>query len=361
MPPYTFIATVNVVLLHYALPVFVDIRPGDVPDRSRQDRGGHHRPHGGDHAGAHRRHRVADMDTILAVAKKHNLPVIEDACQAHLAEWRGRKRGHLGTTGCFSFQVTKNLCSGEGGAILTDDERAGRTSATPSTTTAGRGTVDRLQLHLPRRRAANFRMTEFQGALLLAQMTRLEQQRQDPRARTPSTSPSMLREIPGIAAGQDVRRLHAQRLSPLHVPLRAARSSPACRGRSSSRPSAPREFPAPAATRRLKRRRSSRTSLQSRGYRRVYSEAELDRWAERTPCPREREALRRGGLVHADHVPRSARRHGPDRRGGAQDPGQRRGTGQDVTRRTRLSLSRGKAGVRIRMHDQTMHFAHESP
>ena len=63
------------------------------------------------------------MDTILAVAGKHKLPVVEDACQAHLAEWRGRKVGTLGTTGCFSFQATKNLNSGEGGAVLTNDER----------------------------------------------------------------------------------------------------------------------------------------------------------------------------------------------------------------------------------------------
>src|SRR5258708_20539181 len=61
------------------------------------------------------------MDKVLAIAKRHNLPVIEDACQAHMAEWRGKKLGTLGTTGCFSFQQRKNLPGGEGGAMVSDD------------------------------------------------------------------------------------------------------------------------------------------------------------------------------------------------------------------------------------------------
>ena len=55
------------------------------------------------------------MDTILAVAAKHKVPVVEDACQAHLAEWRNKKVSTLGDLGCFSFQASKNLNSGEGG------------------------------------------------------------------------------------------------------------------------------------------------------------------------------------------------------------------------------------------------------
>ena len=128
---------------------------------------------------------MADLDTILAVAEKHKLPVVEDACQAHLAEWRGRKLGTWGATGCFSFQASKNLNSGEGGAILTNDE-SWPTSATPSTTTAAAAASGQLQLHLHGRRGGNLRMTEFQGAMLLAQMTRLEEQAET-RDRTPST------------------------------------------------------------------------------------------------------------------------------------------------------------------------------
>ena len=65
---------------------------------------------------------AADIDAIQAIASKRRIPVIEDACQAHFGEWRGKKVGTYGATGCFSFQASKNLNSGEGGAILTNDE-----------------------------------------------------------------------------------------------------------------------------------------------------------------------------------------------------------------------------------------------
>src|SRR5207247_5576639 len=65
---------------------------------------------------------ACDLDSILPIAERRGIPVLEDACQAHLAEWRGRKVGTYGKAGCFSFQASKNLNSGEGGAILCRDE-----------------------------------------------------------------------------------------------------------------------------------------------------------------------------------------------------------------------------------------------
>src|SRR5581483_4726624 len=62
----------------------------------------------------------ADMDAIMAIARDHGLAVVEDACQAHGAEFGGRKVGSFGT-GCFSFYATKNMTTGEGGMITTDD------------------------------------------------------------------------------------------------------------------------------------------------------------------------------------------------------------------------------------------------
>jgi dTDP-4-amino-4,6-dideoxygalactose transaminase len=118
--PYTFIATIDSILMHYALPVLVDVDPETFQidpakiEAAITDRTAAILP-------VHIGGNVADMDAILAVARRHKLPVIEDCCQAHVAQWRHRNVGTWGTAGCFSFQVTKNLSSGEGGAVLTDD------------------------------------------------------------------------------------------------------------------------------------------------------------------------------------------------------------------------------------------------
>ena len=172
VPPYTFVATINAVLLQYALPVFVDTdRETFQMDASKvesliTERTAAIIP---DHLGGN----VVDMDTLSAVSKKRNVPVIEDACQAHFAEWRGKRVASLGDTGCFSFQVTKNLCSGEGGAMMTDREDliecAGsfHTNGRPWHAKSGFSYV---------RNGSNLRMTEFQGALLLEQLPRVEAQ-----------------------------------------------------------------------------------------------------------------------------------------------------------------------------------------
>src|SRR5687767_12869889 len=122
VPPYTFIATASSVLAVSATPVFVDIEPrtlnidpalieSAITSRTKAI------------IAVHIAGCPADMDGVLEVARKHDLAVIEDACQAHAAEWKGRKVGALGHYGTFSFQASKNLNAGEGGLILTDDER----------------------------------------------------------------------------------------------------------------------------------------------------------------------------------------------------------------------------------------------
>jgi dTDP-4-amino-4,6-dideoxygalactose transaminase len=138
---------------------------------------------------------VADLDTIGDIGRRRGVTVVEDACQAHLAEWRGRKVGTYGKTGCFSFQASKNLNSGEGGAILTDDEALIETCYRFHNNSRGRrNTGDDFSY---RNIGANLRLTEFQAALLNAQMTRLETQ-----ARTRDANGShltrLLQQIPGI-------------------------------------------------------------------------------------------------------------------------------------------------------------------
>lgn len=193
VPPYTFVATINAVLLQYALPVFVDSDPetfqmdaakvqAAITPRTRAV------------IPVHLGGNPVDMDTLLDVAKKHNVPVIEDACQAHFAEWRGKRVGSLGDTGCFSFQVTKNLCSGEGGAMMTDRDdliqRAG------SFHTNGRAWGQRSGYGYVQN-GSNLRMTEFQGALLLEQLTRVEAQSQV-REQNAAHLTKRLEQIPGI-------------------------------------------------------------------------------------------------------------------------------------------------------------------
>ncbi|HLW18981.1 MAG TPA: DegT/DnrJ/EryC1/StrS family aminotransferase [Cyclobacteriaceae bacterium] len=194
IPVYTFVATYNAVVLNYALPVFVDTDlesfqmdthkiASAISDQTKVIMPVHI---GGS---------PADMDTVMQVADKAAIPVIEDACQAHLASWRGRPVGNYGLAGAFSFQSSKNLNCGEGGAIITNDEdfaqtcyrfhnqgQGGRTTSY----LAGSGT-----------RATNMRLTEFQGSLLLAQMTRLQAQ-SERRSQNAAYLTILLKEIPGI-------------------------------------------------------------------------------------------------------------------------------------------------------------------
>jgi perosamine synthetase len=198
IPPYTFIATYNAVVLHYALPVFVDsdIESSQI-DASKiesaiTDRTRAIMP-------VHLGGSPADMDGILAVAHKHNIPVIEDACQAHLAEWKGKSVGTWGLAGGFSFQASKNLNSGEGGAIITNDDNFSQNcfsfhhqgqGANSASLEPGKGT-----------RGTNVRITEFQAGILLAQMTRLAEQVKR-RSENANYLNKLLENIPGLKSAK---------------------------------------------------------------------------------------------------------------------------------------------------------------
>lgn len=171
VPPYTFIATINVVLLLHALPVFVDT---DI-DTFQIDASGIERAITPDtkaimpvHVGG----SPADLDTILAVGRARNVTVVEDACQAHLAEWRGRKVGSFGRFGAFSFQASKNLNAGEGGALITSDAALVERAYAFHNNSSGRPRGEAA----PRGVGANLRLTDFQAAILSSQLSRLEAQ-----------------------------------------------------------------------------------------------------------------------------------------------------------------------------------------
>lgn len=120
MPSYTFVSTANAFVLRGAIPVFVDIRPDTmnineqliedaITDKTRAIVPVHY-------AGV-----SCEMDTIMDIAKRHNLVVIEDAAQGVKSEYKGRALGAIGDYGCYSFHETKNYSMGEGGAILIKD------------------------------------------------------------------------------------------------------------------------------------------------------------------------------------------------------------------------------------------------
>ncbi|MCB1125765.1 MAG: DegT/DnrJ/EryC1/StrS family aminotransferase, partial [Verrucomicrobiae bacterium] len=137
--------------------------------------------------------RMADMEAINALATDHRLVVIEDAAHAWGSQWRGRGAGTLGRCGTFSFQVSKNLTAGEGGIMVTDDEELADLcrSFTHCGRRKGSAWYDHDYL------GSNLRMTEFQAAVLLAQLERLPEQlaRREQNARLLDEG---MRDLPGI-------------------------------------------------------------------------------------------------------------------------------------------------------------------
>ncbi len=190
LSPYTFVATFNVVTANFALPVFADSDPASF-QVDPQSVAAAVTPATRLLLPVHIAGTAADLDGLLAVAKAKNLPLLEDACQAPLAEWHGRPVGTHGIGGCFSFQASKNLTSGEGGAVVTNDDTFANLCYNYHTPGGGKPAPSSG-------RAANYRLTEFQAALLLSQWTRFEAQAKRRDANAAHLS-AMLARIPGIA------------------------------------------------------------------------------------------------------------------------------------------------------------------
>ncbi|NLG50152.1 MAG: DegT/DnrJ/EryC1/StrS family aminotransferase [Chloroflexi bacterium] len=192
VPPYTFQATAVSVIEANAVPVFVDVHPDsycldpDLIEDAITERTRAIIP-------VHFAGQAADMDAILAIARKYELVVIEDAAHAHGARYKDQGLGAIGDMGAFSFQSSKNLTSGEGGIVLTNSDLYER--LVRSVHNCGRLPEGEWYSHYIM--GSNFRMTEFQGALLRAQMTRLEEQTRIRDANGLYLN-AKLAEIPGI-------------------------------------------------------------------------------------------------------------------------------------------------------------------
>ena len=165
--PFTFVATVSAICYSGARPVFVDIDPrtytmdpaaieAAITPRTKAI------------IPVHLYGQTADMDPIVAVARKHGLVVIEDACQAHGAEYKGRRAGSLGDMACFSFYPGKNLGAyGEGGMVVTDNAAYARTIRMLRDWGAEKKYEHVLKGY-------NFRLEGMQGAVLRVKLRHLE-------------------------------------------------------------------------------------------------------------------------------------------------------------------------------------------
>jgi dTDP-4-amino-4,6-dideoxygalactose transaminase len=171
VPPYTFLATATAVVESNATPIFVDIQPDSynldpalieaaITPRTRAI------------IPVHMGGLPADMDAIMTIAARSSLVVIEDAAHAHGGSYKGRPVGSLGHLACFSFQSSKNLTSGEGGMVLTSDERL-LEEARMFHDCGRRPDGPWYEHHVI---SGNYRITEFQAALLNCQLDRLDQQ-----------------------------------------------------------------------------------------------------------------------------------------------------------------------------------------
>ena len=160
--PYTDMGTISSIITSRALPVMADLDPESFQfDPSEVER----RITENTKAimPIHIMGQPCDMERIMAIAKKHNLRVIEDACQAHLGEYQGKILGTIGDAGCFSFQTTKTIACGEGGAVIGNNEELMDNCYTVQnhgTNKKGRSTTI----------GPKYRMNEFEGAILLAQL-----------------------------------------------------------------------------------------------------------------------------------------------------------------------------------------------
>lgn len=192
VPPYTFFSTASAVIEANAVPVFADVEldtfnldpravEAAITPRTRAI------------IPVHFAGQVADMAAIMAVAGKHDLVVIEDAAHAHGAGYRNRPAGSLGHMASFSFQSSKNLTAGEGGIITTNDDRLAESCRSIHNCGRVSGGVW-YEHHVI---SGNYRLGEFQGAVLNCQLDRLEEQTKTRDANGQYLA-SRLARLPGV-------------------------------------------------------------------------------------------------------------------------------------------------------------------
>ncbi len=219
--PITDMGTVAPILLQNCVPVFADLDPVyfTMLPESIEERIT-------DKTGAiivvHLFGQPADMDAILDIGRRYGIPVIEDCCQAYLAEYKGKLVGTMGDIGCFSLQQSKHMASGDGGiAVTNDDELSNRMKLFADKGWARGGEVrDYLFLGM------NYRMNELTGAVAVAQSFKVEKVVEDRRSVAESLT-KMIEDVPGVITPK-VREdcKHSWWLYPLMIDEQVLKCSP---------------------------------------------------------------------------------------------------------------------------------------
>lgn len=144
--------------------------------------------------------KPAEMDPIMELSKKYNIPVIEDCCQAYFAKYNGRNVGTIGDIGCFSLQQGKHMTTGEGGIVITKDPQLERRIRLFIDKAWGYGDPKPDHYFL----AINYRMTELQGAVALAQLGKVRGV-VNRRRQTATMLTGLLKDAPGITLPESTK------------------------------------------------------------------------------------------------------------------------------------------------------------
>ena len=192
VPDFTFVATASAVLYAGAMPVTVDVSPETYcidPKLAEAAITPRTKAIIAVHMGGH----PADLDALAGVAHKKGIALVEDSSHAHASEWKGRRIGAIGTAGTFSFQASKLMTAGEGGMIISNDDQFERQAR--SVHDCGRMPGEWFYSHYIN--GSNYRLSEWQGAVLSVQLTRLDAQTKR-RHQNARLLDRLLSDIPGI-------------------------------------------------------------------------------------------------------------------------------------------------------------------
>jgi len=192
VPPYTFLATATSVIEANCVPVFADIDPDTYCIDPKQIEAAI-TPRTKAIIPVHLGGQAADMDKIMKIAKKYKLYVIEDCAHAHGAEYKGKRVGSIGDIGSFSFQSSKNLCSGEGGAIVSNNKEL----ADKCWSIQNCGRVKDGAWYQHENLGSNYRLSQFQAVILNEQLKKLDKETEK-REQNGTYLDKKLSQIPGI-------------------------------------------------------------------------------------------------------------------------------------------------------------------